>query len=249
MTRWLASLLAPLGILAGLVVVWLALLQLIDVPRYVIPGPVEVVRAIVSDPGSYASATGQTLADAGAGFIAGMVMGFTLAVVIAEVRLARAFALPWVLLLRSVPIVAIAPLLTLVYGFGFVTVVIIAAIVAFFPTFVLTSAGLRDTPPGSAAVFYTLGATRLDELIKLRLPSSVIHMLGATKIAAAGAVLGAMVGEWTTSNRGLGYMIVVATGNFETDRVWAAGAVATAIAVGAFVIADRLALYAAEKMT
>jgi len=74
-------------------------------------------------------------------------------------------------------------------------------------------------------------------------------MLGATKIAAAGAVLGAMVGEWTTSNRGLGYMIVVATGNFDTDRVWAAGAVATAIAVGAFVIADRLAVYATERMT
>ncbi len=209
-------------------------------PRYVIPGPVEVARALQSDPNSFIVATEQTLVDAGAGLIGGLVLGFVLAVLIGESRFMAAMALPWVLLLRSIPITAVASLLTLVAGYGIATVVIIAAIVAFFPTYVLVGVGLRDTPPGAAEVFATLGASRYDVLFKLRIPSSLVSALGALRVAAAGAVLGAMVGEWTTSARGLGNLIVTATGAFDVDRVWATGLIATLLAVIAFVVADRL---------
>ena len=84
LTRAAASILPPLGILVGLILFWLLALQLIGVPRYVIPGPVEVTDAWIADPGSYAMALGQTLVDAGLGLVGGMVLGFLLAVTTTE---------------------------------------------------------------------------------------------------------------------------------------------------------------------
>src|SRR5947209_18382164 len=123
--RVVRGVLPPLGILAGLVLLWLLMLQLIGVPRYVIPGPIEVVRSWAADPSSYGTALEETLIDSGLGWVGGMAVGFLLAVVTTESRLANAMALPWILLLRSVPIVAGAPILTLLFGYRFMTVVLL----------------------------------------------------------------------------------------------------------------------------
>jgi NitT/TauT family transport system permease protein len=150
---------------------------------------------------------------------------------------------PVAIALRTVPLVAITPLLLVWLGNGYAPKVAIAALISFFPTLVNMTRGLAALDQQALDLMRTLSASRWQVLIKVRWPTSLPYLFTSLKIAATSCVLGAIVAEWIGSDRGLGYLVVASTFEFRITRLWATVAVSSAIALAAFllvVLAERL---------
>ena len=131
-------------------------------------------------------------------------------------------AFPWAIVLQTVPIVAIAPLLTIWFGFTLVPKITIAAIICFFPVLVNTTRGLRSVSIQALELMNVLSASKSAIFWRLRLPSSLPYVFAGLRIAATLAVIGAIVAEFTGSNRGIGYVIVQASYRLDTRLMFAA---------------------------
>src|SRR5919202_4123911 len=145
--------------------------------------------------------------------------------------------------IRTVPIIAIAPLLVLLLGNGYAPKIIIVALISFFPTLVNMVRGLESVEPNSLELMRVLSASPAQVFWKLRLPSSLPFLFSALKIATTSCVIGAIVAEWIGSDTGLGYLIIVSTFEFRTGLLYATMAVGSFLALaffGAVVLLERL---------
>jgi NitT/TauT family transport system permease protein len=126
------------------------------------------------------------------------------------------------------PIVAVAPMFTIWFGFGTLPKVLIAALITFFPVLINTIAGLRAVNAGALDVFRSLDASPLDVLLKLRIPSAMPYLFAALKVAVTLSLIGAVVAEWSGAGRGLGRVILLAHANLDLPTLF----------VGVFVLAS-----------
>ncbi len=222
----------------GLVVAWQLLTSVFAIPAFLLPPPSEVARAFVENLERIAQATAQTTAEAAAGFVGGNALGLLLAVGFARWRLLQELGLPLAIGLRSVPLVAITPVLTILFGFGALTIVVMAVVISFFPALVAGTVGLRAPSAESLALMRVLDAPERVLYRRLRIPAALPYVFAAFKVSAPASVLAAMVAEWTAANSGLGYLILDAGGRYRFPFMWAAIVAATALAVGAFILAS-----------
>jgi sulfonate transport system permease protein len=139
--------------------------------------------------------------------------------------------MPVAIALRSVPLVAMTPLLTLVFGQGLLTVGMIAGIVTFFPSLVNIVQGLRSVTPQSYDLFRAYGAKELTVLRRLQAPYAVPSLFTAARIAAPGALLGAILAEWLATGQGLGYIMVTSSSESQYAMLWATIATITVVSV------------------
>ncbi|HAH14631.1 MAG TPA: ABC transporter permease, partial [Chloroflexi bacterium] len=147
--------------------------------------------------------------------------------------------------LRTIPIVAITPLLVVWLGNGYAPKIAIAALISFFPTLVNMSRGFASPSPDQLELMHALASSQWQVFRLVRWPASLPYLFASLKIAATSSVLGAIVAEWIGSDRGLGYLIVAATFEYRVARLWATIAVSTALALAAFltvVAFERLAI-------
>jgi len=235
------------GVLAGvkdaaavvaLLVVWQAVTVIFAVPAFLLPQPTVVARAFADNLDRIAAATGQTSAEAILGFAGGNLLGLALAVGFARWRLLEQLGLPLAIALRSVPLVAITPVLTILFGFGQLTIVVMAILISFFPALVAGTVGLRAPSAEALALMRVLDAPERVLYQRLRIPAALPYVFAAFKISAPASVLAAMVAEWTAANSGLGYLILDAGGRYRFPFMWAGIVAATALAVAAFVLAS-----------
>ena len=126
------------------------------------------------------------------------------------------------MLVKVTPIVAVAPLFVIWFGFGSVPKVLIAALITFFPVMVNALTGLRSVNPVALDLFTSVNASSTEILLKLRAPSSLPYLFAAFRIAVPLSVIGAVVGEWFTGDRGLGSVIIVAHNNLDTPTLFSA---------------------------
>jgi len=180
----------------------------------------------------------QTTSEAALGFVGGNVLGLVLATVFARWGALARVGLPFAVALRSVPLIAITPLLTIMFGFGPATIVIMATLISFFPALVAGAAGLRAPSAEALALMRVLDAPERVLYARLRIPAALPFVFAAFKITAPAAVLAAMVAEWTAANSGLGYLIIDAGEQYRFPLMWAGIVAATALAVGAFAVAS-----------
>ncbi|TCO59586.1 ABC transporter permease [Actinocrispum wychmicini] len=206
----------------------------------VAPLPERVLADLVQHPGAYLGALLTTMWTALAGLVLGTALGFVLAVLVWASRILTAVLTPTAVLMRSVPVVAIVPVLIGVLGTGKPTVVAITAIVTFFPAFSLVGSGLRSASPASRDLFTVLGASKWRSLIRLFVPSAAPNLLVAVRIAAPSTILSAMLAEFLIGKSGLGFLFVDSVSYAQYARAWGTGVVATVLAVLAFVAATGL---------
>jgi ABC-type nitrate/sulfonate/bicarbonate transport system permease component len=159
--------------IVGLLVVWQVWVSLAHVEALVAPTPAAVVGDIIKNPGIYISSTVVTLWIAVVGLVLGMLLGALLALLAYFSPLLSGLVTPLAMVVRTVPVVAIIPVIARMLGYGQNTLVGVAIVISFFPSFVLLSSGLRDLPAGSSDLFAVLGAGRLTRLVRLALPSAV----------------------------------------------------------------------------
>ncbi len=221
MTRFAPALFGLLTLLAWQGAVWL-----LHVPPYLLPGPLGIARALLANAGSLSHALLATMLVTVTALAVACVLGIAMALAVAASRLARAAIEPWAVALQVTPIVAIAPLIIVWVGNPFMALVVCAAIVAFFPVFSNTVAGLAAVPPELLDLFRLYGAGRLTVLLRLRLPHALPLMLAGIRISGGLALVGAVVAEFVAGSggfaSGLAYRILEAGYRLEIPKMFAA---------------------------
>jgi NitT/TauT family transport system permease protein len=239
--RRVRSALPGAALLMLLLALWIAVKYGANVPPQEMPAPLDVVREGWTQRGQLLSAASSTLEGALGGFLLGNAIAVLAALAVAASTLASRVLLPVALVVRTFPIIAIAPLLTLLLGYGTITIVTVAAIIIFFPTMINGVLGLRSVPPEALELMATANASRLDVLWRLRLPTALPYIFSGLQIGAATCILAAMVAEWVTTGTGLGYLILEAGTQFDVPLMWAGVLVAAAMALLVFAATGWLA--------
>jgi putative hydroxymethylpyrimidine transport system permease protein len=201
---------------------WEAIVRLGLVDQLILPAPTQVLDSLWTDRGLLAPDLAVTTWEVLLGLAAAIAAGAALGVAMHVSPRARRALRPLVIGSQAVPIPVIAPLIILVLGFGLAPKVLLVALVCFFPVAINLYDGLRDTDADARKLLRSLDATRWQTLRMLELPSALPATFTGIKIAAAVAVIGAVFGEWSGSDAGLGHALLTANGQLETARAFAA---------------------------
>ena len=218
-SRWLVliSILAALGL-------WEAYVHIRRLPAFILPTPGQVAarfwQALVD--GSLLRHSAYTLLEVLTGLLIGSLLATILGYLLAKSPLLEHLAAPYLVASQAIPIVAIAPLLVIWFGPGISSKVLICALIVFFPVLVNTVVGLRAVPENLHDLMRSLHASRAQTLRYLEVPAALPIFLGGLRIGATLAVIGAVVGEFVGSDRGLGFLINVGRGQYDTALVFAA---------------------------
>jgi len=228
-----------------LLAAWEALVRVLSIPDYLLPGPWTIFQASGGRLGALASNTLVTVQEILAGFVLGAGLGAALAVAISLIAPLRTVLLPTLVALQSVPKVALAPLMVVWLGIGIAPRVAMAALFCFFPVLINTLAGLTKVEPTMVELAVVLRATPWQQFRKIALPHSLPYLFDGMKIAMPLAVVGAIVGEFTSAERGLGNLILVASSQVNTPLIFAGLFAITVVALilfGAIQILERIAV-------
>jgi ABC-type nitrate/sulfonate/bicarbonate transport system permease component len=227
-------------LLAGLVAFWeLAarwdlIADALSIEPFLVPAPSDVGDSLWTDRSLLAEDAWVTLREVIAGFALALFAGFGFAVVLHRSDLLRRAFYPLLMGSQTIPVIAIAPILVVWLGYGIGPKLAIIALVCFFPITVNTLDGLRSVDPELPRMMQTLDANRHRILWAVEVPSAMPFLFSGAKIAAVVSVIGAVFGEWSGANSGLGHLILVAQGQVQTARVFAAVVVLSAIAISLF---------------
>ena len=215
--------LGPVSLLAGLLA-WQAAADLSTLPSFILPSPADVwmrfLRAAAD--GSLLRNTLVTLLEILTGLLAGVLAATVLGYLVAKSRLLENLLSPYLVASQAVPLVAIAPLLVIWFGPGMFSKVLICSLIVFFPVLVNTVVGVRAVPPALYDLMHSLRATRREILMKLEVPAALPVFLGGLRIGATLSVIGGVVGELVGADSGLGFLINVGRGQYDTALVFVA---------------------------
>jgi NitT/TauT family transport system permease protein len=226
---------ALLGIAAA-IGAWEAWVYLKDVKPYIVPAPHVVAQRLAEDPVMFAQEGLKTLQGAIIGFAMGTAVALVLATLMAQSRAVERALFPLAILVKVTPIVAIAPLLTIWFGFGLMPKVFIAGLIVFFPIMVNALVGFRSVNPNALSLLESLAASRSEVFFRLRLPSSLPYLFAAFRVAIPMSVIGAVVAEWFSGDRGLGRVIYISNNNLDMATAFAGVFTLAIIGVALFVI-------------
>ena len=223
-----------------ILLLWEGAVKLLHVPEYLLPGPGAIASTLWRDLPSLIPHVQTTLLESLGGFLLGSLGGGALAVLFVYAPIVEAGVYPYAIALKSVPVVAIAPLLIVWFGNGLGPKIIVAAIISFFPVVVNTTRGMRAVSEEAIDLFSSLSASHTQVLLKLRMPAAVPYVFAALRISATLAVVGAVVGEFAGADRGLGFLIVVASHRLETVDMFVGILLVSALSLGLFYLMAAL---------
>jgi NitT/TauT family transport system permease protein len=239
MKKYSMAVLNALAVFAGLLLLWEGLDLLLHLPPYMLPTPLAVGKAVVARFPSLVGSLIITSEEAAGGLAASIVVGLLIALVFAQFRWMRRMFYPYTILLQTVPILAVAPLILMWVGPGILSVTLVAFIICLAPIIANATQGLISVEPNLVHLFLMHNASRLQILTRLRLPHAVPSLFVGIRIAAGISVIGAITGElFAGSSRvgegGLGYSILYASSQLQTDYLFALVLAATVLGFAFF---------------
>ncbi|HEV2895506.1 MAG TPA: ABC transporter permease [Actinomycetota bacterium] len=213
---------------------WQAYTELADISPLLLPSPGAVAVSVVDNAALFARNAVVTLQEILLGFVLGAAAGVALAVLLTYSRLAERAVYPWLVASQMVPIVAVAPILVVWFGFTIVPKVVVVALVCFFPVVVNTTDGLKSVDPEMVRLMRTLGMSRLRIMRSVRVPSALPYVFSGLKVAMALSVIGAVFGEWVGSSEGLGYLMLALNNQLATTELFGAVLVLSLMGISLF---------------
>ena len=229
---WFGLALPPLLTLALVLAGWQAYVSLRDVPEYLVPGPGTVAERLLADPGFFYGEGWVTLTEALLGLALGGGVALAVGVALAHSRALERSILPLAIALKVTPIVAVAPMFTIWFGFGMLPKVLIAALITFFPVLINAITGFRAVHPGALDVLRAVDASPVEIFWKLRLPSALPYLFAAVKVAVTLSLIGAVVAEWSGAGQGLGRVILLAHANLDLPTLFAGVLTLASLGIG-----------------
>jgi NitT/TauT family transport system permease protein len=212
----------PVATLAGLVLLWQLVVSLFSIPAFILPGPAAVWNTAAAFGANWIPHALATISIALLGFGVAIVVGVLLAVIIVHSRVLGQVLTPAIVIMQIVPKIAFAPLFLIWFGLGPLPIVVVTFLVAFFPMVVNSAVGLADIERDLLDLARVLRLNWWKVLWSIRFPSALPHIFSGLKIASTLAVIGAIIGEFVGSNRGLGYLVLIANNNLNTPLALAA---------------------------
>ncbi len=211
------------SILAGLLIWWFVA-RTANLPAFILPSPGAVWQRFLSSlaDGTLLLNTGVTLLEVLLGLFFGVGIATVLGYLVAKSHALERVLAPYLVASQAVPLVAIAPLLVIWFGPGMFSKVLICALIVFFPVLVNTVVGVRAVPTPLHDLMRSLHASQAQVLLKLEIPAALPVFLGGLRIGATLSVIGAVVGELVGSDRGLGFLINIGRGQYDTALVFVA---------------------------
>ncbi|MFC4628536.1 ABC transporter permease [Promicromonospora alba] len=229
--------------LAILAAVWIVSVALVD-NTFVAKGPAEVYEFLFADDDAartraeIATALGITLGDAAIGFVAGMLAATVAAALIVLFRPVETAVMPVALILRAVPLIALTPIIRLLFSDELVRVAVVSGIVVLFPALVNIVQGLRSVSTQMSDVVHVYGGGPFALLVKVAFPSALPALFASIRISVPGAITGALLAEWLITGRGIGSMVVNAVGQSENNLVWTCVLVVTLASLALYLLAQ-----------
>jgi ABC-type nitrate/sulfonate/bicarbonate transport system permease component len=219
------------GLVIGLVillVVWQVMTAITHLPALVFKSPIDVYRWLVE--GRQANANrisvldplGTTLRDALLGWIVGAVLAVTVSCLFSLSKLVEGVVLPVAFLLQSVPILALTPLISVEFGRGLTSVVVITTVITFLPTLLTVTLGLRSCPPTSGDLIHVYGGGRLFHLWHVALPSALPSIFAAVRLSAPTSLVAALLAEYFSTGTGIGNLLAASQTSYDYTQIWAA---------------------------
>jgi ABC-type nitrate/sulfonate/bicarbonate transport system permease component len=235
----------PVVAVLGVFVVWDVIVRAFDVKAYLVPSPGSAFRAIGSDWDTLDTLTRTTVEETALGFLIGAGVGFGLAVVMSRWSVVQRVVYPVLVASQAIPVVAVAAPLVIVLGFGLAPKLVIVAFIVFFPVVVNVLDGFASVDRDLLNLARVMDGRPLRVLALIELPATLTPLFSALKLGATYAVTGAVLGEWTASTTpGLGNYLLIQQSKQNTDAVYGAVLLLTAIGVTGFLLvlsAERLA--------
>lgn len=225
------------------ILVWQAIVTIGNFKAYLLPGPLAVWREGAKFPGLILSSTWVTVQESLLGFALAVVVGMVGAIVVILVPPIKQVVVPAVVGLNTLPKVALAPIIVVLLGLGTTSKVAMAFLISFFPVLINEIGGLEDVESSLLEYLSLLKATKLQTLLRARLPSSLPALIDGMKIALSLSVVGALVGEFIAADQGLGYQITIAYSSLNTPLVFAlviVVSVAAALLYGVLVVFEKI---------
>ncbi|WP_112875331.1 ABC transporter permease [Paracoccus endophyticus] len=218
---------------------WQGAVTLSGLPPFLLPGPLAVARTLWTARADIGTAALYTLAETLAGLALGVALGIATALAMAAwPRVGRALA-PVLIVSQTIPVFALAPILTLWLGFGLAPKVAIVVLIVFVPVAQALYDGLMAPPAAQMDVALSMGASNGAILRHLRLPAALPRLASGLRLAAIYAPVGAVVGEWVGGARGLGALMIQANGRMKTDLMFAALIVVVCLSLALYAVIDR----------
>jgi ABC-type nitrate/sulfonate/bicarbonate transport system permease component len=235
-------LLAPLAVIAILLGVWELAARwdwisgALSIEDFLVPAPSDIAESLWRDRSLLADDAWVTVREVVLGFLIALAAGLAFAIVLHLSETLRRAFYPLLVASQTIPPVAIAPILVVWFGFGIAPKLFLVALICFFPITVNTLDGLRSVDPQLITMMRTLGATRIQILGRVELPSALPFLFSGARIAIAVAVIAAVFAEWAGADSGLGHQILIASSQLLTARMFAAIVVLSAIAIFLFAL-------------
>lgn len=243
----------PWIVMLGTLILWDLSVRIFDLKAFILPSPYAVYKSFMDYRGPIMEHAVFTLTNTLLGFGIGILVGGALGVAIGSSRLVYAGFYPMLIGINSVPKAAVVPVLVLWMGIGQPPAIATAFLLSFFPIAVNVAAGLATVEPELEDVLRSLGASKMDILLKVGLPRSLPYFFASLKVAITLAFVGAVISETLASNDGIGYMMLQAASQFRTSLMFAGLIVIAAMGIGTYLIfaliETRMTGWATRKQT
>lgn len=207
----------PILGITGLLLTWQSLVVIFEIPKWLVPSPLDVLAAFWDWKILLIPHILVTLYETLVGFGVAVVIGVPLAVVMMYSKVLQSILYPILAAVQSVPRTAIAPLLIVWFGAGEFPKIVIVFLISFFPIIINTLTGMRQVEPDLLDLTASLCATKGQTIWQVRFPNALPYAFSAFKVSITLSVIGAVIGEFVGADRGLGYMILIAASQLKTD--------------------------------
>lgn len=192
-----------------------------NIPKYIFPSPADVLSVLWTDKAVLGEHALVTFGEAMAGFIAAVISGIILGGLLGYFRLLRNILYPLILISQMVPLIAVAPVILIWFGFGIMPKILIVLVVCLFPCILSFLDGLDNIDNELISLMKTMKANEIQIFFKLKLPASLQSLLSGLKISAVYSIMGAVIGEWLGAEKGLGIYMTRTISSFRTDALFA----------------------------
>ena len=218
--RWTDKL-YPVAALGLILFVWELISKLEIVPNFMLPSPVQMLRAMYIDAAALAQNAATTLLEAVTGLLIGVAVGYLAAMIMDNWDGAYKALYPLIVVTQTIPTVAVAPLLVLWFGYDMKPKIILIILCTFFPVAVGVLDGFRSVDPDEVNLLRAMGATKTQIFRHIKFPGALSNFFSGLRISAAYAIVGAVLAEWLGGFRGLGVYMIRVKKSFAYDRMFA----------------------------
>jgi len=212
----------PYGLALLLLIIWEVAVWLKHMPAYILPSPIQITKTMAESAPLLLKHSASTLEETLLGFALAIGIAFVTAFVLNHFNWLNEAVYPLLIVSQTIPIITLAPLFLVWFGWGMLPKILIVILVCFFPIVISLLDGLNAVDPDIINLFRSMGASRLATFKMVKLPAALPGFFSGLKISASYSIMAAVIGEWLGAQQGLGYYMTIAQKSFRVDRVLAA---------------------------